>query len=409
MHILIITPFYAPDIGPSAPLFTLLGSALLQRGHRVTVVAAVPHYTSGIVPQNFRGRSQYRSIENGVEIIRVSVPSVNRSNFRNRFLQFICFQAGALIASLSQKFDAAIITNPAIETWLPLTWHTVFRRKPVVFSVFDVYPDVGIKLGVFHSKGVINAVSALERSCLNHSAVVQIISENFRPGLRALGVADSKMGLVDVWVDTDFIRPLPRNNDFSRQNGLTGKFIVLYAGNLGLSQGLENVLSAAKILAAQEDIRFVLVGDGSERENLQSKASQLNLSNVQFLPFQPRERLPEVLASADVSLVLLRRGIGVESLPSKTFSALASARPILASVEQESELCKLVQNARAGICIPPEDPSLIAQEIMRLKNHPDLCSTYGMNGRNYVEQNNAVKIAAEKFEQLLDRAIRANS
>lgn len=409
MHILIITPFYAPDIGPSAPLFTQLGSALVQHGHQVTVVAAVPHYTSGMVPPDFRGRFQYRSVENGVEIIRVAVPSVNRSNFRNRLFQFICFQVGALIASLSLKYDAAIITNPALETWLPLTWHTVFRRKPVVFSVFDVYPDVGIKLGVFRSTAVINMVSALERSCLRHSAVVQIISENFKPGLRALGVDDSKMDLIDVWVDTEFIRPLPRNNDFSRQHGLTGKFIVLYAGNLGLSQGLENVLSAAKILADQEDIRFVFVGDGSERENLQSKASQLNLSNVQFLPFQPRERLPEILALADISLVVLRRGIGVESLPSKTFSALASARPILASVEEESELCKLIQNAQAGICIPPENPALIAQKIMLLKNDPGLCSTYGLNGRNYVEQNNSVKTAAQKFEQLLDRSIRANS
>ena len=407
MKILIITPFYAPDIGPSAPLFTLLCEALAKRGHHVCVVAAVPHYASGEVSANFRGIGIRHSIENGVEVIRVPVPSVDRTNFKNRFLQFLCFQIGSTLASLFHKYDVACVTNPALETWLPVIWHAALRHKPVIYSVFDVYPDVGIKLGVFRNKFVIAAVTDLERACLNPSAAVQIISDNFRPGLRALGVPDSKMAFIPIWVDTNLIQPLSRDNEFTREYKLKNKFVVLYAGNIGLSQGLEHVLTAAEQLFDYRDLRFVFVGNGSGRENLQCQVDLRKLTNVDLIPFQPRERLPEVLASANISLIILKRGIGTNSLPSKTFSVLASGRPIIASVDEESATSMLINQAKAGICISPEDPDCLAETIIKLKNDTALCERFGCNGRRYVEEHHSVFKAADQFEQLLKNVIDA--
>jgi len=403
MRLLVITPFYAPDIGPSAPLFTLLGEALVKRGHQVRVVSAVPHYPSGRVPAGYRGLRIRRSVEGGVEVVRVPVPSLDRTRFTNRLLQFICFQAGSTFASLIHKYDVVLMTNPAIETWLPAIWHAVVRGKPMIYSVFDVYPDVGIKLGIFRSAWVIKTVALLERMCLKPAAAVHIISDNFRPGLNALGVPDAKMSFIPLWVDTDLVRPLPHDNEFSRQHGLAGKFVVLYAGNIGLSQGLEWVLDAAGRLAARDDIQFVLVGDGSGREALQAQAQQRGLANVQFIPFQPRERLPQVLASAHVSLIILKRGIGSDSLPSKTYSILASGRPVIASVDEQSELQRLIEIARAGICIPPEAPDRLAETILQLKNNAEICTQLGSSGREYLEKAHSVANAVERFEKLFGR------
>ena len=400
MDILIITPFYAPDFGPSAPLFTQLSSVLAQRGHRVTVIAAVPHYPSGKVLPEYKGKWIRNSVENGVKVIRVAVPSLDRSNFKNRLLQFICYQIGATCASLFQRYDVALVTNPAIETWLPFAWQVLFRRKPVLFSVFDVYPNVGIKLGIFKNKLIIVAVTSLERFCLKRSASIQVISDSFRPGVRALGVPDSKIDLVYLWVDTDQLKPITYQNSFASEQNLNGKYVVLYAGNIGLSQGLEHVLTAAELLADQNDVQFVFVGDGAGRELLQTQAKQRQLSNVQFVPFQPRERLPEVLASADAMLVILRRGISTDSLPSKTFSALASGRPIIASVDEESETWKLIKRAEAGLCCPPEDPARLAETILSLKQDKNLGTLLGRNGRLYAEKNHSVLSAAEQFEKL---------
>lgn len=405
MRILLISPYYIPDLGPSAPLFTMLSEGLVKQGHSVSVVTTVPHYPSGKVSSSYRGKWIHRSIENQVEVSRVWLPSVNRSNFAFRLLQFFCYQVGAVKAEFNKKYDVVIVANPALWTWMPFVYYACFRHKPAVFSVHDVYPEVGVTLGVFRNKFIIAAVTILERYCLNRSRIVRILSDSFRPGLRNLGIPDDKMALVYDWVDTDLIRPLPRDNQFAQEYNLRDRFVVLYAGNIGLSQGLENVLAAAEQLGSQPDICFLFVGDGPGREQLITQANLRNLTNVQFIPFQPRSRLPEVLGSADVSMVILRRGIGTGSLPSKTFSILASGRPIIASVDELSETWDLVQKAQAGLCIEPESPLALVKAILMLKNDQNLRERLGQNGRIWAEKRHSLKYATIQFEKLLNRAI----
>ena len=159
------------------------------------------------------------------------------------------------------------------------------------------------------------------------------------------------------------------------------------------------------MLTDQPDIRFIFVGEGSGRELLQTRASEGQLTNVQFIPFQPRERLPDVLASADVSLVILRQGIGAASLPSKVFSIMASGRPMIVSVEEESETCRLVKKAQAGITIPPENPGKLVEAILTLKKEKELCHSLGVNGRKWAEQNHSPQNAVAQFEELLQNAV----
>lgn len=400
MNILLVTPFYSPDLGPSAPLFTLLCTALVKRGHKVRVIAAVPHYPSGKVRGQFHGKWFFNSEENGVEIIRVAVPSVDRNKLFNRLIQLIVFQIRAAFATLGGNFNVALVSNPALETWLPFFCIKIFRKKPIVFSIHDVYPDVGIRLGIFHTKFVIGLITALERSCLTNATHVRILSESFRPAMIRLGVPDSKISLIYDWVDTDLIRPLSKNNGFSKEYNLFNKFVVLYAGNIGLSQGLEHILTVAKSVPANKDMIFVFVGDGAGLKKLKAQTHRMQLSNVLFVPFQPRERLPEVLASADVSLVLLRKGIGIDSLPSKTFSFLASARPIIASVDEQSQTWQLIQRSKAGICISPENSQKLVAAILRIKNKKGFGEQLGSNGRKYAEKYHSVASAANYFERL---------
>ena len=405
MNVLIIGTLYEPDLGPSAPLYTMLSKGLVQRSHKVTVLTTVPHYPSGKVPTAFRGKWIQRSSEHGVDVIRVGLPSVNRAHLAQRLLQFFIYQLGATIAGIGIKYDVVLAVNPSLSVWLPFFWSVVVRKKPAIYSVYDVYPDVGVTLGIFRHKSVISVVSRMERFCLSHSTIVHIISDSFKEGLNSLGVPESQMVLVNVWVDTELINPLPHDNQFAKENNLNNHFIVLYAGNIGLSQGLEYILTAAEQLADHKDILFVFVGDGTGSEFLQIQTKQRQLSNVKFMPFQSREKLSEVLASADISLVILRHGIGFSSLPSKTFSIMASGRPILASVDEDSELFKLIKRAEAGLCIPPENPEKLVEAILTLKHDNALCERLGDNGRNWVEQNYSPYYATEQFEKLIYKAI----
>ncbi len=177
-----IAPYYEPDIGPSAPLFTMLSQGLANRGHKVTVITTVPHYPSGQVSVAFRGRKVWRSSEHAVEVIRVPLPSLKRANLAKRLLQFFCYQLFATWIGLRQQYDVALVANPALWVWLPFAWLVVVRRRPAVFSIHDVYPDVGVALGVFRHRPVIKAVAAMERFCLNRARIIRILSDSFRPG-----------------------------------------------------------------------------------------------------------------------------------------------------------------------------------------------------------------------------------
>lgn len=405
MNVLVIGTLYEPDLGPSAPLFTLLSENLAKRGHQINVITMVPHYPSGQVTASFRGKLIWQATENGVRVIRIGLPSVNRARLSHRLLQFIFYQVGATVASFGQRYDVVLAANPFLTVWLPFAWTVALRRKPAIYSIHDVYPDVGMTLGIFHSKLVISIATNLERFCLRHSSVVRILSESFRPKIRNFGVPDSKISLIYDWVDTELIRPIHQNNSFSREHNLVDRYVVLYAGNIGRSQGLDHVLTVAEQMENYKDILFVFIGDGSAREELIVEANQRQLPNVRFIPFQPRERLPQVLASADISLVSLRKGIGTGSLPSKLYSIFASGRPVLAAVDENCETWDLVSRAEAGLCIPPEDPFEMSKAILKLKNDPELRECLGRNGRLWAEKYHSPQAAAEQFEKLLFTAV----
>lgn len=406
MRVLVLEPYYEPDGGPAAPLFTMLCQELARRGHQVTVLTAVPHYPSGSVPTEYRGMKVRYSRENDVQVIRLPLPSVNRSKLPQRLLQFIAYQINALIYGWNIKCDVFITITPSLEVWIPFTYFTRLRRIPAVYSVHDVYPDTGIQLGIFRHGPVIRFVTALERSCATRAAIVRVLSQSFIPGVERLGVQRERIRLIYDWVDTDLISPLPKVNRFAIEHGLDNKFVVLYAGNIGFSQGLENLLEAAHLLA-NEPIHFVIVGEGAAKTNLLAAAAAYGLQNVTFLPFQPRTRLPEVLATADISLVILRRGMGFNSLPSKTLSILASGRPMIVSIDPGSDTWDLVERSQSGICVPPEDAKRLADAIRVLWKDAGLREQMGENGRCYALKYHSPQSAAVQFEELFFELVKS--
>lgn len=405
MQILLFSLYYHPDGGPAAPLFTMLSEALVQRGHKVTVITTVPHYPSGKVSAAFKGWSVRKSVEHGVYVIRLPVPSVDRKNMAARLLQFVVYQILSTMYSLQLDFDVFVGPNPALEIWLPFMINAVLRRKPGVYSVHEIYPDVGIKLGIFKGKFSIGMITRSEKNCLSHARKVRVLSSSFIQRIQSFGVPESKIKLVHDWVEVTDIKPLPRNNSFSSEYFLNETFNVVYGGNMGVVQGLETVLESAALLQQEKKIRFVFVGDGAAKLGLIEKANQQRLSNVVFIPYQPREKMQEVWASADTALVVLSKGTGFGALPSKTFSVMANRRPLLVSVDVDSETWNLVQRAEAGLCVPPGDPAKLAEAVLTLSHDKDLRERLGSNGRRWAEQYHSPLSAAEQFEKLLIEAL----
>jgi colanic acid biosynthesis glycosyl transferase WcaI len=401
MRVLLVTPFYAPDLGPSAALYEMLCEGLVHLGCEVSVISAVPHYPTGRVPKEFRGRLVQREQRKGVNVTRVWVPSVDRARLGRRLWGFFCFQFLAAAAGLTRRYDVLLASGPALEVLLPVLALGVLRRKPMIYSVHEIYPDIGVKLGVFRHPLVIKLVDWMERFCSRRAGYVRVISEGYKRVLESQGTPEWKLAVVSDWIDTDFIRPLPRRNSFSAQWGLDDRFVVMYAGNLGLTQGLEEVVEVARLLEDEPTIRIVLVGDGAAKGSLQESVARAGLANVQFIPFQDRELLPWVLASADVSLNTLKRGMGTDSVPSKCYSIMASGRPIIASVDQGSDTWELIQEADCGLCVEPGNPRALAGAILHLFRNGAFRARLAASGREYAVRRHSKPAAAEEFRKLL--------
>jgi Glycosyltransferase len=199
----------------------------------------------------------------------------------------------------------------------------------------------------------------------------------------------------------NFIRPLPKeNNSFRETHNLQGKFVVLYAGNIALTQGLQTVVKAAARLKHRSEIAFVIVGESTALARLQKDCKTYKATNVMLLPFEPREKLPEMLAAADVSLVVQKRRVTNFNMPSKIQVLLASGRAILASVPETGTAHKAVLQSGGGVVVPPEDPQALADGVEDLYLHPAKVDMLGLQGRSYAVENYGFEEALNHYEAL---------
>jgi colanic acid biosynthesis glycosyl transferase WcaI len=231
--------------------------------------------------------------------------------------------------------------------------------------------------------------------------MVTVISTAMRDNLRVKGVPSDKLKLIANFADSDFITPLPRANPFSDALGLGGKFVVMHAGNLGYVYDLGGLLDAASRLNQLDDLRVIIVGDGVAKAALEEQVRRRQLSNVVILPFQPREQLPWLRATADVQVSLYKRGAARHSMPSKVYEIMASGRPLIASAESDSPVGRLIAETGCGRCVEPENGEALAAAIEALYCDRKLCTRLGAQGRHHAVQNYSAAAVAAAYEKLL--------
>jgi colanic acid biosynthesis glycosyl transferase WcaI len=402
IEVLVITTQYAPDFGPSAPIYTALCEDLQQIGCNVTVITAFPHYANA--KELFWNSKKLieESVSNGVRIIRTYIYTVPKSSLWKRLLYHASFNFFSTLALLKvRKPDIILADAPTLCSGMALAFKSFIGRTPFIYIVQDIYPDVLERLGVLRNQRILNFIGSVEKVFYKKAACISVLSKGFKENIIHKGIPADKITVIPVGVDTDFIKPLARDNELRRKWDLENKFVVLYAGNIGFSQGLETILETAKSLDDHADISFVIVGDGSMKGQLQAMAKESGLSSMKILPFQPRECVPLLYAMADVCLVPLKRDIVVESVPSKTYSIMASGRPFIATVDKRTEIGQLAEQTHSGIRVEPENPDELAKAIINLRNNDQLRNEMGDKGRDYVVETCSRHVAAKQHYKLI--------
>jgi colanic acid biosynthesis glycosyl transferase WcaI len=407
MRILLLSTYFKPDIASTGVLMTQLAEELVRLGHHLTVVASMPHYDGNRIWSEYRGKLYVRESFNGLDVRRVYlyVPQ-HKGNLLGRLLNYVTFNSlSVVVGALAGQYDVVLTPSPPLTNGLAAFLLSRLRRVPYVYNVQDIYPDVAIRLGVLTNPRVITFFKAMERFVYSKAAAVSVISDGFRRNLLAKGVPPEKVHTVPNFMDPNFVRPLPRHNRFSREQGLDDRYVVLFAGNVGLSQGLEFVLEAARLLSDKPDILFLIVGNGAAKAGLVKQAEEIELTNVRFLPFQPHEVVPELYAASDLCLVPLRRGITQDSVPCKVYTIMAAGKPLVAAVDEGSDTWQFVQEAGCGLLVPPEDPEVLARAILDLYRDRAFGEAMGLRGRERVEQEFTPQAAARKYAELLEQVV----
>jgi colanic acid biosynthesis glycosyl transferase WcaI len=384
---LILTQYFAPEIGASQVRLSYFCRELAAAGHQVEIVTGMPHHPAGRIFPEYRGHFYLKEDWEGLTIHRLWLYASSGSNLK-RLLTYASFVITSLFAlARAAKPDYIFVDSPplflGVSGWIAAKLWSV----PLIFNVADLWPDSVRDLGVMHDGLLVNLAYRLERWIYRYSTVVTAVTEGIRDTLlKSKQLPLEKVLFLPNGVDTTLFRPSLPDETLKHSLGLAGKNIILYAGNHGYAGAVEQILYAAQILRHRTSIHFLFVGEGPEKQKLIELAANLELNNVTFHDQAPLEAIPAFVSICDVAVVTLRKSqVMAGARPAKAFVMMAGGKPIVLAAEGEA--ARLMHTSGAGVVVPPEDYKSLASAIRALVEHPDVAAQMGANGRKFVVSN----------------------
>jgi lipopolysaccharide/colanic/teichoic acid biosynthesis glycosyltransferase/glycosyltransferase involved in cell wall biosynthesis len=385
LHIAFFNRSFYPDTAATGQLLTELCESLVQEhGCRVSVVAGVPLLPAvGDGADASKGIVFHRQQHRGIEILRARGTRFSKRQFLGRFSNYASYFLSACYAGLRlDRPDVVVaLTDPPI---IGLAAYLASRRSgvPFVMSYRDIFPEVARLLEDFQSETVNTVLHGVNRFLVQKADRIVALGDTMRQRLiDGKGAAPAKSVIIPDWTDCSEITPGSKRNPFSLAHGLADKFVVMHSGNMGLSQGLGTVVQAAARLRDFPNIHMVFIGEGVKKPALEGEVQALGLRNVRFLPYQPKERLMESFATADVFIVSLKQGLAGYIVPSKLYGILAAGRPYVAAVEEACEAAAIMKKYECGLLAKPGDPEDLTQKILTLYHDRALATRLGTNAR----------------------------
>ncbi len=406
MQILLLTQYFPPEIGAAQARLDYYVRAWAEAGHEVTVLAPPPNYPEGRVFPGYSNDLEQHERYGRVRIVRTKIwPSPGKS-FLNRMKWFLSFMMTSFVVGLRlPRPDVIVVENPPLFACLSAWLLSACRRVPYVVHLSDLWIDAAVNFGFLRDASLAARLARqAERLVLTRAAAIISVTDKVQQ--HAERFADRKRtAMIPNGVDTDLYRRSEVTASPLKSFGLTGRFVVVYAGTMGYQHGLEVIVEAARELADRcPEVAILFVGEGSEREMVQGLVAEDGIDNVRFSRFLPQEDLALLLNSCDVGISTLKRADFTEGVrPVKMFSYMACELPVVATDIGESG--RLMRDSGCGIAVPPEDPGAIVQAIARLAADPARRRDHGRRGRDFVEQFFSRRRAARQCLDVLSAVV----
>jgi glycosyltransferase involved in cell wall biosynthesis len=403
MRILFLSHYFAPEGNAPATRVHGFCRRWAENGHHVTVITCAPNVPSGIVYTGYKNRLVFRESIDGIHVIRVwTFLAANEGLFR-RTANYLSYMLAASIAGLLvSRPDVLVATSPQFFCGLAGALVARFRRVPFVLEIRDLWPESIVAVGALERGLAVRFLGCLEKWLYASSQHIVTVGEGYREGLLSRGVHPQSVSIIHHALDRSSIEDHESDNVLRKKWDLEGKFVCTYIGTIGIACGLGVVLKAASILCerGRKDIVFMLVGDGAMRKELQQCAGRMNLKNVIFTGRQEKAAIPAFLAASDACLVHLKKqNLFRTVFPSKILECAAAGLPIILGVEGYA--ADMIQKARCGICIEPDNAPQLVDAVVRLVEDPPLRRALGQSGCSYVREHFDLDDLATRYMTIL--------
>lgn len=411
MKILFLPAYFFPEQAASPYLGENRDQAFADAGFDMVVYTPVP--TRGI---NDDVRSKYKAKKH--ETLYDGRMSVHRFNLvkerRNPMLRAFRYTLScvkqfnkAVFAKDARSCDVMfIVSTPPIQGAMAAMIKKI-RHKPFIYNLQDIFPDSLVGTGLAKKDGLLWKIGRIiEDFTYRNADKIIVISQDFKRNIMAKGVPEEKIEVVYNWVDEQAVINIPRkeNKLFGKYSLDPNKFYVTYCGNIGLTQNMDLLLDVAKELASEENIHFVLVGEGADKERVKSRVKNENINNVSFLPFQPYEDISHVFSLGDAGLIISKPGVGENSVPSKTWSIMSAERPVIANFD-ENEIKTILTENNCGVFTKAGDKVALKNAILDLYNDKDKAVQLGKNGHSFIMNNLTREIGTRKYVEAVRKTV----
>ncbi len=364
MNILFLSDNFPPEVNAPAHRTYEHCREWVRQGAKVTVITCAPNFPQGEVYPGYRNRLYQTEMMDGIKVVRVwSYITANEGTFK-RILDYVSFALTAFVASLFHRSDIIIATSPQFFTAVGGYLSSIFKRKPWVMEVRDLWPESIKAVGAMEDGPMLSFLERMELFLYRQADRIVVVTDAFREDIVGRGIPARKIHVIKNGVHLENYRPRPRDLELQAKLGLEGKYVVGYLGTHGMSHKLDFILECAAD-TTYTNVHYLFIGDGAEKEKLLKTKKRLKLDNVTMLDPVPKEEVARYISLTDLALVPLKKSDTFKTvIPSKIFENAAMQKPILLGVEGESKA--LIESYRAGLCFEPENKADFLEKLGRL-------------------------------------------
>ena len=413
MKILIFNTYYYPEKASSLYLNEDIYQTFIKAGNEIVLYCPTP--CRGIDKET---RKKYKKIKNEYKydgkliIKRFGLFKEPKSTFW-RFVRYYFLTWKFFFKGLFTKADIIFSQSTPPIIGLALSKLKFWKRIPIIYNLQDIFPDSLVNTGLTHKGSLLWRIGRrIENKTYRCADKIVVISEDFKNNITSKGVKEEKIVLIPNWVNIDDVYYVSKKDNplFDKYHLSKNKFYISYSGNIGFTQNMDLLLNAAKLLNNENpNIAFVIVGEGTEKKRIQERIINESIANVFLLPFQDYKDIPYVFSLGDVGLIISKKGVGTNSVPSKTWSYMATARPLLISFDEQSELSNLIKETGSGIVSDADDLDGFIANIIYMFSNKEKLKKMGNSGYEYVLKELNKEICVAKYVDVLNKTLGSNN